>query len=61
MDLTINSENVKRDCNNSQVLEQKVQGVLKVENDDSSSPDISKNISSISKIFSAKTELIAVT
>ncbi|CAI9777038.1 unnamed protein product [Fraxinus pennsylvanica] len=61
VDFTINSENVKQDCNNSQFLEQKVQGVLKTENDDSSSPDISKNISSISKLFSAKTELISVT
>ncbi|KAL2506308.1 ARM repeat superfamily protein [Abeliophyllum distichum] len=59
VDLAINSENVKQDCSNSQIMEQKVQGVMKAENDDSPSPDISKNVSSISKLFSAKTELIS--
>ncbi|CAI9762848.1 unnamed protein product [Fraxinus pennsylvanica] len=61
VDLAINSENVKQDYGNSQITEQKIQGVLKSESGDLSSPDISKNVSSISKLFSAKTELISTT
>ncbi|KAM7486984.1 hypothetical protein LguiA_002993 [Lonicera macranthoides] len=57
MDLPMNPENAKQEIQCSESQEQWVQGV-KVEDHDSSFPDISKKVSSMSELTNTRTELV---